>query len=180
MERRIYLTEDESDGAPLPLHARGLPRPGLGAARGRRRRGAARRGWTGPRCPTPAPSSAAPTRDQVAGTRRFRGGEGIWYDGGIVYFSTKGDNVIWAYDTRTRGLDKIYDRAAKPQGPLSGVDNVTVSASGDIYVCEDETDEHEKQGGILDLRHQAIRVAFDVENNAIVWEESAEPKTART
>ena len=77
-----------------------------------------------------------PTRRQVPGMRRFSGGEGIWYDGGRVYFSTKGDNRVWSYDTATGALGTIYDGG----GPLTGVDNLTVSPAGEVFVCEDGGD----------------------------------------
>lgn len=69
----------------------------------------------------------------------FRGGEGLWYFQGIVYFSTKGDNRIWAYEHATQTVQAIYDFAtARPdQRVLSGVDNLTVSAEGDVLVAED-------------------------------------------
>ena len=44
---------------------------------------------------------------------RFNGGEGIWYDGGVLYFTTKGDKRVWAYDARTELLEVLYDRAAR-------------------------------------------------------------------
>ena len=73
--------------------------------------------------------------------RAFNGGEGIWYDGGTVHFSTKGDNRVWAYDTATGALGTIYDKAAAgPGAPLSGVDNLTVNPAGEVFVCEDGDD----------------------------------------
>ncbi len=88
--------------------------------------------------PVPDPSaSAVATRKQVARMTRFKGGEGSWYDSGVVYFTTKGDNRVWAYHTRSRRLEVLYDYEKTPNGPLKGVDNVTVSSSGDVYVCED-------------------------------------------
>jgi len=82
-----------------------------------------------------------PTRRQVPQTRRFDGGEGIWYDGGTVHFSTKGDNRVWAYDTATGALGTIYDKAsAGADAPLSGVDNLTVNPAGEVFVCEDGGD----------------------------------------
>jgi hypothetical protein len=68
--------------------------------------------------------------------RQFKGGEGIWFDSGTVYFSTKGDNTVWAYDTVKGTLGTIYDGG----GPLTGVDNLTVSAAGEVFVCEDGGD----------------------------------------
>ena len=73
-------------------------------------------------------------------TTQFSGGEGCWYDSGLVYFTTKGDNRVWLYDDATRRLEVIHDPLVHPDSPLRGVDNVTVSRSGDIYVAEDGGD----------------------------------------
>jgi uncharacterized protein len=69
----------------------------------------------------------------------FRGGEGLWYFNGIVYFSTKGDNRIWAFEPATQQLQVIYDfaTASPADRVLSGVDNLTVSRHGDVLVAED-------------------------------------------
>ena len=75
--------------------------------------------------------------------KSFSGGEGIWFDSGVVYFTTKGDNRLWSLDTATDTLDVLYDATAFTDAPLTGVDNVTVHRSGDIYVAED--------GGTMDL-----------------------------
>ena len=85
----------------------------------------------------PDPSAiSAPTREQVSGTR-FAGGEGTWFDSGIVYFTTKKDNKVHAYDTRSGRYELIYDEATTPGSPLSGLDGITVSRSGDLFLCED-------------------------------------------
>jgi uncharacterized protein len=73
-------------------------------------------------------------------TTGFNGGEGCWYDGGLIYFSTKGDNRVWSYDPATSRLEVIYDVALAPGGPLTGVDNIVVSRSRDIFVAEDGGD----------------------------------------
>ncbi len=69
----------------------------------------------------------------------FRGGEGLWYFHGVVYFSTKGDNRIWAFEPATQQLQVIYDfaTASAADRVLSGVDNLTVSRRGDVLVAED-------------------------------------------
>lgn len=69
----------------------------------------------------------------------FRGGEGLWHFQGVVYFSTKYDNRIWALEVATQQLQVIYDFAtASPANRvLSGVDNLTVSSRGDVLVAED-------------------------------------------
>jgi hypothetical protein len=80
-----------------------------------------------------------PTRWQVGAARHFDGGEGCHYTAGVCYFTTKGDNRVWAYDAVHETIDLAYDAAAVPGGaaPLTGVDNITGAASGDLYVAED-------------------------------------------
>lgn len=83
-----------------------------------------------------------PTRRQ-AGYTAFDGGEGIWFFEGIVYFATKGDSVIWAYNTEADTVEKIYDLQSLAGlsdgcGPLCEPDNVTVSGAGDVIVAEDD------------------------------------------
>ena len=89
--------------------------------------------------PDPA-ASAVQTRKQVAATSPFRGGEGCFFDGGVVYFTTKGDNRVWRYYIATQTLDLLYDDSDpqnQPDPVLRGVDNVIVSRSGDVFVAED-------------------------------------------
>ncbi len=78
-----------------------------------------------------------PTRRQVAQATPFDGGEGVWYHQGIVYFTTKGDNRVWAYDAADESLEIIYDDDLFDDPILTGVDNVTVSPAGDVLVAED-------------------------------------------
>ncbi len=74
----------------------------------------------------------------------FNGAEGIWFDGGHVYFTTKGDNRIWDLDVEADRLTVLYDAVALGEdAPLTGVDNLTASSAGDLYVAED--------GGNLEL-----------------------------
>ena len=67
------------------------------------------------------------------------GGEGCWYDSGVCYFTTKGDNRVWAYDAVNERLDLAYDDSLVPAGAatLTGVDNITGASSGDLFVAED-------------------------------------------
>jgi secreted PhoX family phosphatase len=69
----------------------------------------------------------------------FRGGEGLWFFNGVVFFSTKGDNRIWALEVASQRLQVIYDFASASPADrvLSGVDNLTVSPRGDVLVAED-------------------------------------------
>jgi hypothetical protein len=77
------------------------------------------------------------TRTQVPDATKFDGGEGLWHHEGILYFTTKGDKKVWAYDARSQTIDVLYDHALAPDAALDAVDNVTVSPYGDVYVCED-------------------------------------------
>ncbi len=86
--------------------------------------------------------TAAQNVNRVPGTAAFDGGEGIWYFQGFVYFSTKGDNRIWVYDSVGETLEVIYDfgTAQSPNNILSGVDNIFVTPQGDVLVAEDGGD----------------------------------------
>ncbi|GJL76529.1 alkaline phosphatase PhoX [Nitrosomonas sp.] len=79
-----------------------------------------------------------PARYQIPQRTSFDGGEGIWYHNGIIYFSTKGDNRIWAYDTRIRQLSIVYNAALFINPVLTGVDNITANAAGELLVAEDQ------------------------------------------
>jgi hypothetical protein len=79
------------------------------------------------------------TRWQVGAAKHFDGGEGCFYTAGVCYFTTKGDNRVWAYDAVNQTIDLAYDDSLVPGGaaPLTGVDNITGATSGDLYVAED-------------------------------------------
>ncbi len=134
----IYLTEDQSDGCFyrfIPSTWGNLSAGTLQVAKGGT--GTALT-LTWANVPDPDGSPTA-TRNQVSGVKRFNGGEGCWYDNGIVYFTTKGDNRVWAYNTATAFIELAYDDSlVSGTAPLTGVDNITGSAtSGDLYVAED-------------------------------------------
>jgi secreted PhoX family phosphatase len=94
--------------------------------------------------PVPDPSAATkPTRKQVPNATRFAGGEGIWLSGGVVNFTTKQDDRVWAYDIESSRLQVVYDWTANPNPVLRGVDNIAVRNNCYIFVCEDL--------GVLDL-----------------------------
>ncbi len=89
--------------------------------------------------PDPAGNPVA-TRNQVADTKRFNGGEGIDIVAGGVAFTTKGDNRVWRYDPVANTLAIIYDDDIQVNGVLSGVDNLVTSRTGVVYVAEDGGD----------------------------------------
>ena len=79
------------------------------------------------------------TRLQTEATR-FKGGEGIAYYNGKVYFTTKYDNHVWVFNVASQSLSILYDDSAYLDPVLTGVDNITVSADGSLYVAEDGGD----------------------------------------
>ena len=128
-----YLSEDEPDGCLYrfkPARKGDLSEGRLQVAV------VGRRGFVEWK-PVPDPAATStPTRDQVPGAKRFRRGEGIWFDGGVVYLATTGDSKIRAYDARRKKITPVYDPERLTDPPLTDVDNVTVAGSGDLFVCE--------------------------------------------
>ncbi|NKI34159.1 DUF839 domain-containing protein [Wenzhouxiangella sp. XN79A] len=155
VHRHIYLTEDVPDGNFYRFVPDRYPAGGRADLRSGRLEVAVVTGddpqatrpveWR--EVPNPTPRLHAgngmgvdvPTRHQVPEAEAFDGGEGCWWHDGMVYFTTKGDNRVWALDTRRNTLDLVYDkhsdRAFNPG--IDDVDNLTVSAGGDILVAED-------------------------------------------
>lgn len=78
----------------------------------------------------------------------FSGNEGVWYLNGFVFFSTKGDDNIWAIDIEGGTIESIYDPARGVPGspvdeaelPLAGVDNIFMTDDGEMLVVEDGGD----------------------------------------
>lgn len=142
--RHVYLTEDEPDGCLYRFTPYYYPNLGLGhldVASVDPISGYV--SWYA--LPFPDPTSsvlapALPTRKQVPYSTPFNGGEGIWYRDGTIYFTTKGDNRVWALDTHTQILRIVYELASSPTPVLSGVDNLTAAPSGQLLVAEDGGD----------------------------------------
>ncbi len=132
----VYMTEDEDDGRLYRFTPTNYPDLSSGVLELATVGAGSGVHWQ----VVPDPSAiSAPTREQVTGTR-FAGGEGMWFDSGIVYFTTKKDNKVHAYDTRSGRYELIYDEATHPDSPLSGLDGITVSRAGDLFLCEDGAD----------------------------------------
>ena len=138
----VYLSEDESDGRFYRFVSGGVGANGRldlddGELQVASVDSAGHVTWL----PVPDPMflGSTPTRLQVPEATVFDGGEGLWWFEGTVYLSTKGDNRVWAYDTENQTIRTIYDRATTPDpDALHGVDNLTVSACGDVLVAEDD------------------------------------------
>jgi secreted PhoX family phosphatase len=137
----LYLTEDEPDGALYRfIPANALPDLSAGTlqvAEVIATEGVRQVVWHD--VPDPA-ATTVPTRQQVPRTTKFSGGEGIAWTDGLLYFTTKGDNRVWRLDTRSSQIDVLYDFMHTTAPHLSGVDNVTITASGDVLVAEDGGD----------------------------------------
>jgi secreted PhoX family phosphatase len=141
---QFYLTEDVPDGrwyrfTPARVSKRRMPDLSAGkletAERSAAAGGAVR--WHAIADPS---GIKLPTRWQAPASSIFDGGEGCWYADGKVYFSTKGDGKIWAYHIASEQLSVLYNASAFEQPVLTGVDNVTTTARGDVLVAEDEGD----------------------------------------
>ena len=142
--KQLYLTEDEKDGCLYRYTARSFDAAGnpnlddgflevaeviegrIGVVR-----------WH--KLPDPL-AAKVPARKQIVQSTAFKGGEGIWYHQGIIYFTTKGDNRVWAYDVRQNHLSIVYNAALYLQPVLTGVDNITANAAGELLVAEDGGD----------------------------------------
>ena len=84
-----------------------------------------------------------PTRLQTD-CSHFDGGEGIWWQGGVVYFTTKGDRRVWAHDIAAQTLEIIYDDFFFAEPILDSVDNIVMTPGGDIVVVEDKEEANQQ------------------------------------
>lgn len=136
VRQQLYLTEDDPDGRFYRFTPANYPNLSVGKLEALSLSTSGVVGWV---------PIAIPELPQILnrprGTKSFDGGEGVWYDSGHVYFTTKGDNKVWDLDIVGKRLGTVYDASVlNPKPPLTGVDNVVVSRSGDIFVAEDGGD----------------------------------------
>ena len=136
--QRLYLTEDDKDGCLYRFTPYAYPKLDAGKLEALRvvdgKSGKIE--WLEIEDPS---AEKIPTRHQAEATH-FRGGEGIVYFNDRVFFTTKGDNRVWAIDIPSQSLSVVYDDCAYLDPVLTGVDNITVAADGDLYVAEDGGD----------------------------------------
>jgi hypothetical protein len=132
----VYMTEDVTDGC----FYRFRPTTWGDLSSGTLEVMVAGSGTSGPVtwARVPDPSGATATRSQVSGAKRFNGGEGCYYANDTCWFTTKGDNRVWQYNAAAQTIELAYDDSlVSGTAPLTGVDNVTGAASGDLFVAED-------------------------------------------
>ncbi|WP_381798699.1 alkaline phosphatase PhoX [Streptomyces niveus] len=138
VRRVIYLTEDETNGCFYRFTPTTWGDLSSGTLQVLRASTATSGSFTWATVPDPDGTPTV-TRDQVSGAKRFNGGEGCYYADGSVWFTTKGDNRVWRVDPAASTYELTYDDSLVTGGgaPLTGVDNVTGSSSGDLFVAED-------------------------------------------
>lgn len=141
----LYLTEDRSSGGfyrflPDQLTPEGYPDLSSGTLQIAEVTGGGIEGpvvWHDIPDPEGTPTQ---TKDQVSASTGFNGGEGIDYHNGAICFTTKGDARVWSYDIASAQLVILYDELTSSNPILGGVDNLVISADGDILVAEDGGD----------------------------------------
>ncbi|MFI0480812.1 alkaline phosphatase PhoX [Actinomadura sp. 9N215] len=134
----VYLTEDKSDGGLYRFVPTTWGELSSGTLQVLKAGTATSGSFTWGTVPDPD-GSPTPTRDQVSGMKIFNGGEGCHYAGDNVWFTTKGDNRVWQLNLANSTYELAYDDNLVNPGPapLTGVDNITGSTFGDLYVAED-------------------------------------------
>ena len=132
--KRLYLSEDRVDGGFYRFTPSTYPNLEAGLLEVAVVNGDGGVAWREVADPT---GISAPTRRQVPEMTRFNGGEGLWFADGVCYFTTKGDKRVWSYEPARERLEVLFDRQQALDSALDAVDNVTVSAAGEIFVCED-------------------------------------------
>jgi hypothetical protein len=104
----VYLTEAQSDGGFYRFTPTTWPDLTTGVLEV-----LAGHGWA--RVPDPL-ALARPTRWQIPGTATFDGGADCFYAAGVCWFSTSGDDRVWAYDAVA---DTLTARDAAPAATLT-------------------------------------------------------------
>lgn len=136
----LYLTEDRSDGRFYRFTPTSYPDVSAGLLEvAQVEAGSGNVSWL--EVPNPNPGSGeTSTRDQVPQSTAFDGGEGIVYHDGAVFFTTKGDNRVWKLSLTDQVITIVYDNDTHPTPILTGVDNITATAGGNLIVAEDGGD----------------------------------------
>jgi secreted PhoX family phosphatase len=73
----------------------------------------------------------------------------------VVFFTTKGDNRVWALDIENQLVELIFDNS-QIEPDFGDVDNLTVSPWGDILVAEDPPSSPSSRIMVVQPNRQAI------------------------
>lgn len=102
---------------------------------------------------------------QAKGAAIFFRGEGCWYGNNLIYFvatqagppaaanlpsppgNGRGNGQVWAYNPKTEKLTLIVEAASSGE-LLDEPDNVTVTPFGDLFLCEDSSDDFQYIVGV--------------------------------
>ncbi|WP_432096872.1 alkaline phosphatase PhoX [Streptomyces sp. bgisy100] len=138
VRRTVYLTEDETDGCFYRFTPDTWGDLSSGTLQVLKAGSATSGSFSWATVPDPDGSPTV-TRNQVSGAKRFNGGEGCHYANDTVWFTTKGDNRVWQLDLAAGTYQLAYDDSlvVGTDAPLTGVDNITGTSSGDLFVAED-------------------------------------------
>ncbi|MCA9574167.1 MAG: DUF839 domain-containing protein [Polyangiales bacterium] len=141
---RLYLTEDRPDGrfyrfTPDALDDNGNPILTAGTLEVMQVTAGETGAVTWSAVIDPS-AETTPTREQVPESTAFDGGEGVWYFDDEVYFTTKGDDRIWAHHVVDDTLRIVYDAGTVADPILQGVDFILATTGGDLLVAEDGDD----------------------------------------
>jgi secreted PhoX family phosphatase len=132
----VYLTEDDPEGGLYRFTPAAYPDLSAGALEVMTEVD----GVIGWEAVPDATAESQPTRQQVSTMKQFISGEGLCYVDGSVYFTTKGDNKVWQYKPSDNTVSVVYDAATSTSPALTGVDNITATPGGGLYVAEDAGD----------------------------------------
>ena len=141
VHEHLYLTEDEPDGCLYRFRPdRALPDLSSGVLEVAQVVSQAGKQWVQWHAVSDPAASVELTRKQVGVATTFNGGEGIAFFETRIYFTTKGDNRVWAYDVESTELTVVYDIKTSANPILKGVDNVVITPAGDVIIAEDGGD----------------------------------------
>lgn len=138
--RRVYMTEDVSDGAFYRFTPERWPDFSAGVLEAAKVGAQGQVEWV--RVPDPSAAST-PTRKQVPGYTVFRRGEGLYFDrdAARVFVAESSADRVHAYNTATETIEVVFEKKLiEGESPLADTDNLTVGNSGDVFVCEDGGD----------------------------------------
>lgn len=115
---------------------------------------------------------------EMYGGARFNRGEGCWYHNRVIYHvdtsgGAAGKGVVWALLLETQQMVALYVSPGDVQA--DNPDNITISPSGGILVCEDGGGHTPALGGFRGTRLLGINPqgdAFDFAENNIVLDRS--------
>jgi secreted PhoX family phosphatase len=132
--KRVYLTEDLIDGGLYRFTPERWPDLSAGLLEIAAVEPGGHLRWLA--VPDPAARRRV-TRKQVKASAVFKRGEGIWLAGGTLYVATTADSRVHALDLDRGRITVIYDGLVAQDAPLRGIDQMTGSRAGEVFVCED-------------------------------------------